>query len=134
MNWLSDITIFNESTAYTVPEDVSIYRTLEDMCSGMEPWMVEAGGIGFALNGLGERLTLDLDGEDVVGSIDKTRPADPETALAWLRFVAENKRDARILRSKKKPGLFRGPLIVGELEAKGAFPDTVEGLLAYIHL
>lgn len=96
--------------------------------------MVEAGGIGFALNGLGQRINLNLDGEDVIGSISQNHAPDLETLLAWLRFVADNKRDARILRSQKKPFLFRTPLILGEHEVKGAFPDTVEGLLAYIHL
>ncbi|MDO6591333.1 hypothetical protein DS901_00790 [Loktanella sp. D2R18] len=134
MHWLSDVTIFNESTTYAVPDDISIYRTLDNMCSGMEPWMVEAGGIGFALNGLGQRIDLDLDGNDVIGSIDQTHAPDPDTLLTWLNFVAKNKQDARILRSQKKAFLLRAPLILGEHEAKGAFPDTVEGLLAYIHL
>ena len=133
-SWLSDVIIFNESVTYAVPGDVSIYHNLADMCSGMEPWMVEGGGIGFALNGLGQRINLDLDGEVVIGSISQTHAADLNTTLIWLHFVAKSKRDARILRSKKKSFWLRSPPLIGEMEAKGVLPNTIEGLLAYIHL
>ena len=58
LSWLYDVAVFNESEDYTVPGDVSVYRNIEEMCSGMEAWMVEDGGIGFCLNGLEQTICL----------------------------------------------------------------------------
>jgi hypothetical protein len=133
-SWLSDVAVFNESNEYAVPGDVSTYRNISEMCSGMEAWMVEGGGIGFSLNGLGQAIKLEMDGEQVVGSVVENSKPDLVTLTIWLRSAAEAVQEARSIKSKKKPWFFGAPPILGKAEVEGVMPDTIEGLLAYIHL
>lgn len=132
--WLSDVAIFNESENYSVPGDVSIYRNIHEMCAGMEAWMVEGGGIGFALNGLGQQIRLEMDGEDAIGSVVHTSEPDIDTVISWLQHAAKGVQEARIHRSKKKPWFLWSLPVLGDAEEKGVLPETVEGLLAYIHM
>ncbi|MEM9426297.1 MAG: hypothetical protein AAGA06_06310 [Pseudomonadota bacterium] len=134
MSWLSDVAVFNESEDYAVPGDVSIYRNIEEMCSGMEAWMVDDGGIGFALNGLGQTIELKMDGENAVGVVVDASEPDLATLKIWLRSAAESVQEARAIKSRKKPRLFWSPPSLGSVEAHGVLPNTVEGLLAYIHM
>jgi len=133
-SWLSDVAVFNENDEYAVPGAVSIYRNIEEMCSGMEAWMVENGGIGFALNGLGQSIRLEMDGENVVGFVVDSANLDLITLKTWLRSAAESVQAARAFESRKKPRFFWSPPSLGSAEAQGVLPDTVEGLLAYIHM
>lgn len=133
-SWLSDVAVFNESEQYDVPGDISIYRNIEEMCSGMEAWMVEDGGIGFSLNGLGQTIKLEMDGEQAVGSIVVETKPDQITLAIWLKHAAKGVQEARLIKSRKKPWLLWSPPAIGTAEAEGALPDTIEGLLAYIHM
>lgn len=133
-SWLSDVAVFNESDEYTVPGSVSIFRNMKEMCSGMEAWMVEGGGIGFALNGLGQTIELEMAGEQVVGSVLEHSKPDLTTLTIWLQAAAKAVREARSIKSQKKPWFFWSPPTLGKAELEGVMPDTIEGLLAYIHM
>ena len=134
VSWLSDVAVFNESQEYAVPGDVSIYRNIEELCSGMEAWMVDDGGIGFALNGLGQTIELEMDGENAEGVVVDASESDLATLKIWLRSAAESVQEARAIKSRKKPHFFWSPPSLGNAEAQGVLPNTVEGLLAYIHM
>lgn len=134
LSWLYDVAVFNESEDYAVPGDVSVYRNIEQMCSGMEAWMVEDGGIGFCLNGLGQIINLDLIGENAVGAVDEACEPDLATLQSWLTSAAKSVQEARAIKSRKKPRFFWSPPTLGIVEAQGVLPDTVEGLIAYIHM
>jgi hypothetical protein len=100
----------------------------------MEAWMVEGAGIGFSLNGLGQTIKLEMDGEQAVGSVvDEAKP-DLITLTIWLRFAAEAVQEARSIKSQKKPWFLWSPPTLGKAEAEGVMPDSIEGLLAYIHM
>ena len=133
-SWLSDVAVFNESDEYAMPGDISIYRNIEEMCSGMEAWMVEGGGIGFSLNGLGQTIKLEMDGEQAVGSVVSEAKPDLATLTIWLRHAAEGVQEARLIKSRKKPWFFWSPPALGKAEAEGVLPETIEGLVAYIHM
>lgn len=133
-SWLYDVAVFNESEDYAVPGDVLVYRNIEEMCSGMEAWMVEDGGIGFCLNGLGQTIKLDMIGEKAVGLVDDASEPDLATLQSWLKSAAQNVRDARAIKSRKKPRFFWSPPTLGYVEAQGVLPETIEGLIAYIHM
>lgn len=133
-SWLYDVAVFNESEDYAAPGDVSVYRNIEEMCSGMEAWMVEDGGIGFCLNGLGQAIKLDLIGENVVGLVDDAGKPDLDTLQSWLTSAAKSVQEERAFKSRRKPRFFWSPPTLGFVEAQGVLPDTVEGLIAYIHM
>lgn len=133
-SWLHDVAVFNESPENALPGDISIYRSIEEMCSGMEAWMVEGGGIGFCLNGLGQAVQLYSEGDQAVGSVvDEAKP-DLDTLTIWLRHVAKDVQQARLAKCNKRSWFTWSPTILGKAEAQGSLPDTVEGLLAYIHM
>ncbi len=133
-NWLYDVAVFNESQEYAVPGDVSIYRSIGEMCSGMETWMVEGRGIGFCLNGLGQTIKLDMEGDQVVGSVVDETQSDLVTLAIWLRHIAEDVQQARLAKSKNTFWFAWSPPTLGKAETEGILPNTVEGLLAYIHM
>lgn len=134
MSWLSDVAVLNESNEYAVPGSISTYRNISEMCSSLEAWMVEDGGIGFALNGLGQTIKLEIEGEQVVGSVVEDSEPDLVTLTIWLRSAAEAVQEARKSKSQKKPWFFCSPPMIGKAEVAGAMPDTIEGLLAYIRM
>ena len=134
VSWLYDVAVFNESEDYALPGAVSVYRNIEKMCSGMEAWMVEDGGIGFCLNGLGHALKHDMIGERVLGQVDDNSEPDLTTLQLWLTSVARSIHEVRAFKSRKKPRLFWSPPTLGLVEAQGVLPDTIEGLIAYIHM
>lgn len=133
-SWLSDVAVFNENDEYAVPGDVSIYRNIEEMCFSMEAWMVEGDGIGFSLNGLGQKIAIEMDGEQAVGSVADEVEPDLATLTLWLRHAAEGIQEARTVKSRKKPWMLWSPPTLGAAEAKGILPETIEGLLAYTHM
>ncbi|MBE1296711.1 MAG: hypothetical protein GJ678_10815 [Rhodobacteraceae bacterium] len=133
-SWLYDVVVFNESEEYALPGDVSIHRSIEEMCSGMEAWMVEGGGIGFCLNGLGQVIKLEMDGDQAVGSVVEEAKPDLDTLTIWLRHVAKDVQQTRLAKSNKKLWFIWSPTTLGKVEAEGALPETIEGLLAYIHI
>lgn len=133
-SWLSDVVIFNESDSYERPGDVSTYRNIGEMCSAMEAWMLESGGTGFALNGLGQKINMGIEGGQVVGSLDEVSAPDLATLTLWLMHTAKSVHDARLMKSRRKPRIFSSSPSIGAAEANGVLPGTIEGLLAYIHM
>ena len=131
-NWLHDVVIYNESDEYAAPGDISVHRNVAEMCVGLEAWMVEGGGIGFALNGLGHRIDLEMEGDTAIGHVRRDEP-DPDMVKIWLRHMALAILETRRHRAKKH-WLWGTRDRLGPQEERGVLPETVEGLLAYIHL
>ncbi|MBJ3762187.1 hypothetical protein ILP92_05450 [Maribius pontilimi] len=131
-DWLQDVIVCNDSPSYDTPGDVTVYRSAEDLCIAIEPWRVE--GVGHILNGHGQRIRLMLRDEAVLAELDEGGTADPETLRSWLRHAARAVHAARVHRAEAKGGWFSARAGLGAREAEGVLPDTIEGLLAYIHL
>ncbi|MEP3636352.1 MAG: hypothetical protein ABJN14_03725 [Paracoccaceae bacterium] len=136
-NWLSDVAVSNLNDEYDLPGGITVYRNIEELSSRTYEWMLEEDGfptVGFHLNGLGQTIKFEMDGEKVVGSVVDTAKPDLVTLTMWLRYHAENIHEDRLLKSQKKGRLFWTPPTLGKAEAEGVLPDTVEGLLAYIYM
>ncbi len=130
-NWLHDIAVLNESRQFQIANDVSVYRTLHDLCIELEPWFVEEK-FGFALTGSGLRIELTTDGKQVFAQVDPEQGAHEDILNTWLQEAAKELRYSRIERSQLRGWGFKRPISIGCAERNGALPESTEGLLAYI--
>ena len=130
-NWLHDIAVLNESRQFQIANDVSVYRTLHDLCEKLEPWFVEEN-LGFALTASGLHIELTTDGKQVFAQVNLEQGTHEETLNTWLQEAAKYLRCFRIERSQPKRWGFKRPISIGCAERHGARPESTEGLLAYI--
>ncbi|MBL8531465.1 MAG: hypothetical protein JNK94_07000 [Hyphomonadaceae bacterium] len=124
-DWLSDVIVVNESSDPQIAGDVQVYRNATDVSYQLEHWYV--GDVEhLALDGLGRRVVLGLDGNKVV--VERTEPCPDGQALllSWLLVLAQHLRKVRLDRATKKH------FDLGAAEASGVLPTTVEGLIAYV--
>lgn len=127
-NWLEDVAIVNESRDERVAGGVLVFRNAGDACSHLEHWWVE-NAEGFAFTALGDRLILGVDpsGRVVVERREACMDGG-EIVESWLRHSAGSVLAARRHRSAARWRTTK----LGEVEARGVLPDTIEGLIAYI--
>ena len=125
-DWLADVVLLNDNRDEATPGDVSVYRTADDACSGLEHWWVE-NGEGFAFTATGQRLTLGVDERGrviVVGQ--ETTPDGPDIVRAWLRAYASGVLETRRIKAA------RGKIFLSRSEKQGHLPTSIEGLIAYV--
>lgn len=133
-SWLSDVVVLNEGSNFDEPGDVTLFRNIEDICDYLEHWFVEEN-LGFALSGLGLSVELSRDGQRVFATITDEKPAKPETLRQWLTALASSAHDARMHKATKQiwhP--FGSATHLGTAERTGAYPQSIEGLIAYISM
>ena len=73
-------------------------------------------------------------GENTVGVVEDASDPDLATLQRWLISAAKNVQEARATKSRKMRRFFWSPPTLGFAETHGVLPDTVEGLIAYIHM
>jgi hypothetical protein len=123
--WLHDIILVNDSEGGLEPGDVTLFRSAGDACRYLEPWWVE-GHQGLAFTATGEKVKLGADGRCVVVQGYDDDPDGPAIVLRWLRHSAQAILETRRHKARK------GKVRLGEVEADGGLPVSVEGLIAYI--
>lgn len=135
-SWLADIVVINESPRRDRAADITIFRSQGDACNYLEPWFVEEVSF-FALSGIGTPIQFSVRKakrrfsmlEEVI--IVESKEAfndDLITLTNWLFATAEHLLEVRRYRAQKQ----RPASSLGNLEAQGVLPTTVEGLIAYI--
>lgn len=124
-NWLDDVIVVNESGDPTVATELQIYRNEGDVGRQLEHWYV-SDVEHLALTGTGRKAILGLQGKLVV--VERVEPfvEGPAMLNDWLRATAHQLLSVRTERARKRKGR------LGNLEAKGILPESVEGLIAYI--
>lgn len=124
-NWLTDVIVLNESGDPEVNGDVQVYRNASDLSYQLEHWYV--GDVEhLALDGLGRRVVLGLDGHRVIVERIEEYPEGPALLRSWLFSLAQHLRKVRIERATKKR------FELGAAETSGVLPQTIEGLIAYV--
>ena len=125
--WLHDVILVKDTDGGEdlAPGFVDIFRSAGDACAYLEPWWVEERH-GLAFTAAGERVTFGVGGRGVTVEGFEPWPEGPEVVLSWLRHSAQAVLEAR--RHKAAKGRFR----LGQAEAEGVLPTSVEGLIAYI--
>jgi hypothetical protein len=126
-SWLHDIVLVNDGPTESEPGDVYIFRNFADACSYLEHW-AEEPELG-VFSGEGDQLLAEADEHGNMGIIGRQSRADGrEVITLWLRRMAEAVSAARRHRAGKRWRRIH----LGEREAQGVLPETVEGLIAYI--
>ena len=125
--WLHDIILVNDSGRGDDLEarNVDVFRSAGDACGYLEHWWVEERH-GLALTAAGEQVALGVDGDRVVVDGYEPRSDGQQIVLSWLRHSAQAILDARRHKAAK------GKVRLGEVEAEGVLPTSIEGLIAYI--
>lgn len=127
--WLEDIILVNDGPDETCPGDVSVFRNLTDARAYLEHWSDSIDNAVFS--GSGQRLIMSADQHGNVSIQARIDRAEGEAIIiAWLTRMAEATLEARRYRATKRWGW--GRVNLGELEAQGVLPATVEGLIAYV--
>jgi hypothetical protein len=127
LTWLDDIVIVNDGPDETCPGDVTIFRNLADARAYLEHWSESIDDAVFS--GSGQRLVMATDDDGNVSLKARIDRADGEAIIkAWLTRMAQSQLEARRHRADRR----WGRVCLGELEAQGILPDTVEGLIAYL--
>ena len=91
---LNDVTLVKESVREDLPGDISLFPTLADACTYLEPWWVEDQE-GFILSGTGQRILLGVEGGQVVARMRLNAPEGPALVITWLRASTSAVRAAR---------------------------------------
>jgi hypothetical protein len=126
-SWLHDIVLVNDGPSGFEPGDVLIFRSFTDACSYLEHWAEEPELVAFS--GEGEQLIVEADESGNMRLIKRQSRADGrEVITSWLRRSAEAVFAARSHRAGKRWKRIH----LGEQEAQGILPQTVEGLIAYV--
>lgn len=126
-SWLHDIVLVNEGPSEFVPGDIFIFRCFADACSYLEHWAEEPELTVFS--GEGEQLIVKADEFGNMGLIERQSRGDGrEVVSLWLRRMAEGTSAARRYRAGKRWRRIH----LGEQEARGILPQTIEGLIAYV--
>lgn len=123
-NWLSDVTVINETNNIQDVGDLSVFRSLGDACLKLEPWYVDEDF--HALNGLGQSLEFSASGFTTKATIVSGLEPNPHLLLSWLSQSAEHVFKAREYKATKNK------LVLGQAESSHVLPITIEGLIAYI--
>jgi hypothetical protein len=127
--WLEDIILVSDRPDETCPGDVVVFRNLTDARAYLEHWSESIENAVFS--GTGQRLIMAADESGNVSIQARIDRADGEAIIkAWLTRMAEAILEARRYRAVKRWGW--GRVNLGELEAQGVLPATVEGLIAYV--
>ena len=128
-NWLEDIILVNDGPDESCPGDVMVFRNLTDARAYLEHWSDSIDDAVFS--GTGQRLIMAADEHGDMSIQARIDRADGEAIIkAWLTRMAEAILESRRYRAAKRLGWRRVNL--GELEAQGVLPATVEGLIAYV--
>lgn len=128
-SWLEDIILVSDGPDETCPGDVAVFRNLTDARAYLEHWSESIDNAVFS--GTGQRLIMAADESGNVSIEARIDRADGEAIIkAWLTRMAEAILEARRYRAAKRWGW--GRVNLGELEAQGVLPATVEGLIAYV--
>jgi hypothetical protein len=126
-NWLHDLVLVNDSADESQPGDVSVFRTFTDARSYLEHWGEEPELAVFS--GAGEKLLVEADASGNVRISRRESRADgQEIIISWLRRSAET----MLAERRRRAGKRWRPVHLGEMEAHGVLPQTVEGLIAYL--
>ncbi|MXO86516.1 hypothetical protein GRI38_10815 [Altererythrobacter aurantiacus] len=123
--WLRDIIVINDSRGIANAGDVTLFRSAGEACRYVEPWWVKEDQ-GFVLTADGQKVTLGIDGRDVIVRRYEDFPDGRAIVLRWLQYSAQAILTARRHKAQS------GKILLGETEASGILPATVEGLIAYI--
>lgn len=126
-SWLHDIVLVNDGPNEFEPGDVYVFRSFADACSYLEHWAEEPELAVFSAEG--EQLTVKADEFGNMGIIERQFRADGlDVVTTWLRRMAEAVSAARRHRAGKRWRRIH----LGEREAQGVLPQTIEGLIAYV--
>jgi hypothetical protein len=127
LTWLHDIVLVNDGPDETCPGDVDVFRNLTDARAYLEHWAESVECAVFS--GAGQKLIMEADQHGNVSIRTREDRADGEAIIkAWLTRMAKAILESRRARVGKR---WRS-VNLGELEAQGVLPDTVEGLIAYV--
>ncbi|MBY0619826.1 hypothetical protein [Sphingomonas ursincola] len=127
--WLEDIILVNDGPDETCPGDVAVFRNLTDASAYLEHWSDSIDDAVFS--GTGQRLIMAADEHGNVNIQARIDHADGEAIIkAWLTRMAEATLEARKYHAARRWGW--GRVNLGEREAQGVLPATVEGLIAYV--
>jgi hypothetical protein len=127
--WLEDIVLVNDGPDEACPGDVAVFRNLTDARAYLNHWSDSLDDAVFS--GTGQRLIMVADEHGNVTIEARIDCADGEAIIkAWLTRMAEAMLEARRYRAAKRWGW--GRVNLGEHEAQGVLPATVEGLIAYV--
>jgi hypothetical protein len=125
--WLHDIVLVNDGPDEDCPGDVSIFRNLADARAYLEHWSESLDDAVFSATG--QRLIMAADKHCNVSLQARVDQVDGEAIVkAWLTRMAQAILESRRHRAGKRWRRVN----LGELEAQGVLPDTVEGLIAYV--
>lgn len=127
LSWLHDIIVVNDGQDETRPGDVAIFRNLTDARAYLEHWSDSIDNAAFSA--AGQRLMMVADRHGNVSIQARQNHADGDAIVrTWLTHMARSLLETRRYRAgKQRPKVF-----LGELEAQGVLPETVEGLIAYV--
>jgi hypothetical protein len=127
LTWLHDIVLVNDGPDETCPGDVAVFRNLTDARAYLEHWAESLDDAVFS--GAGQRLIMAADQHGNISIQARIDRVDGEAIIkAWLTRVAQAIFESRRYRAGKRWKRVN----LGELEAQGVLPDTVEGLIAYV--
>jgi hypothetical protein len=127
LSWLHDIVLVNDGPDEACPGDVDVFRNLTDARAYLEHWAECLDCAVFS--GAGQRLIMAADQHGNVSIQARIDRVDGQAIIkAWLTRMAQ-----AILESRRyRAGKSWKRVNLGELEAQGILPDTVEGLIAYV--
>lgn len=127
ISWLNDVILVNDGSDESCPGDVSVFRNLTDARAYLEHWNEILDHAVFS--GTGQRLIMTADQHGNVTVADRIDRTDGEAIIKdWLLHMAEVTLEARRYRASKKWRRVN----LGEQEAQGILPNSVEGLIAYV--
>lgn len=127
LSWLHDIVLVNDGPDETSPGDVIVFRNLTDARAYLEHWAESLDNAVFS--GAGQRLIMAADQHGNVSIQARIDLIDGEAIIkGWLTRMAQAILESRRYRAGKRWKRVN----LGELEAQGILPDTVEGLIAYV--
>jgi hypothetical protein len=125
-DWLDDVVLVNDNETET-PGDVMLFRNFSDARSYLEHWADELDQTAYFANG--DRLIIAADSHGNVSLSERERREDgADVVSSWLKHLAAATLSARHHRSSKR----WKRVYLGELEAQGVLPQTIEGLIAYV--
>lgn len=127
LTWLHDIVLVNDGKDETCPGDVAVFRNFTDARAYLEHWAESLDDAVFS--GAGQKLIMEADQHGNVSIQARIDRVDGEAIIkAWLTRMAQSILESRRYRAGKRWKRVN----LGELEAQGVLPATVEGLIAYI--